>query len=837
MLWSLNTLIPIFAILTYGIIFLVVALYRPQTQARKHFRVYLFSMLVWSICALLVFIDQEHAFLWFRMMIAAAVGSMLGLFHFIQTALDRRYTWAFWAYLIGVIGIFICLFSTLVVTQVEVVQGKVEYTFSAWILLVAGPGYMLCFFSLIELYRGFLRTENPIQRNRLRYLMLGLGAVILGSFVNWTPLGRYPLDIAANGVAALLISYAILRHQLLDISVVVRKGLLYSIPTTIIGAAYFLVISLAIRIFHASSGLEILFVSLIIAILAALIAQPIRDRAQFWIDRLFFREKYDSSLMLQRISRTAASVLDLSRLTQMILDEVASTLHITRATFFLKDEETGDFFLAAQIGEERLPNISLSNRHPIVLYHTKNEHALTRYLLEILPQFKALWGYEKEDLQRIMAELFIPLKIKGELVGIFAVGTKLSEEEYSHDDELTLTTLANQTAVAIQNARLYSAEQSRRAELDMLFELSRQLVATDDLDVVLGVIAREAVKIIHATFARILTIEDDGLFCRTSFPIRELGHDLCNHRIEPIIAQRHYQNIIDQKETVVLYHNDPILDDASRAALMLDLTHSLCLCPLMVGDTPIGLLVLGEARNASRETFDASKLRLVKTIADQAASALQRSRFHGQMEENFVQTVLALANVMDARDTYTHDHSQRLAAIAEQIAKCLDCDEIEIQAIRWAAYLHDIGKMAVPDQILRKPGPLNEEEWDIMKRHPEIGAQIVAPVKKLAHAVPIIRSHQEKFDGTGYPDRLKGDTIPLGARILAVVDAYGAMTDERVYRKARTHAEAVAELLRCSGTQFDPRIVQAFISVIGDKVVLPLSEIKSITKPAREITP
>ncbi len=132
----------------------------------------------------------------------------------------------------------------------------------------------------------------------------------------------------------------------------------------------------------------------------------------------------------------------------------------------------------------------------------------------------------------------------------------------------------------------------------------------------------------------------------------------------------------------------------------------------------------------------------------------------------------------------------------------------------WGALLHDIGKIGVPDEILRKAGPLTDEEWELMKRHPELGAEIVAPVKKLVDVAPIIRSHQEKFDGSGYPDGLRGEEIPLGARILAVVDAYGAMTDERVYRKARSHEEALAELRRCAKTHFDPEVVDAFLAVL-----------------------
>ena len=161
--------------------------------------------------------------------------------------------------------------------------------------------------------------------------------ILLISLVNFTPLGKYPIDIAGNSITAMLISYAILRHQLLEIKVIVRKSILYSVPTIIIGTIYFLVISLAFSLISTYSEIEIFGLSLLVAILTALVAQPFRDKAQSIIDRLFFREKYDSRLMLQRLSSRTALVLDLEQVTNMILKDLTETLHINNAAFFLKE--------------------------------------------------------------------------------------------------------------------------------------------------------------------------------------------------------------------------------------------------------------------------------------------------------------------------------------------------------------------------------------------------------------------------------------------------------------------------------------------------------------------
>jgi len=353
--------------------------------------------------------------------------------------------------------------------------------------------------------------------------------------------------------------------------------------------------------------------------------------------------------------------------------------------------------------------------------------------------------------------------------------------------------------------------------LGTLYEMAGVLVASDDVETVLSNIALHAIRNVHATFARILTLEKGGKFlCRTAYPIREMGRELGVGKIEPPAISEYYRQAINLGKALVLDRDNPALKETDHQNLFLGLAKSLCISPLLVGEEPVGLLVLGEARRTTRESFDADKLKLVNAISDQAASALRRAILHEQLEESFMQTVLALAKAMDARDTYTQDHSQRMVAMTDALCLKLGIAEEQMRAIRSAAALHDIGKIGVPDEILRKPGPLTSEEWQSMKRHPKIGADIVAPIIKLTHVAPIIIAHHEKFDGSGYPYGLKGDQIPLGARVLAVVDAYVAITDERVYRKARSHEEALSELKRCSGSQFDPMIVDAFLQLVND---------------------
>jgi putative nucleotidyltransferase with HDIG domain len=184
-----------------------------------------------------------------------------------------------------------------------------------------------------------------------------------------------------------------------------------------------------------------------------------------------------------------------------------------------------------------------------------------------------------------------------------------------------------------------------------------------------------------------------------------------------------------------------------------------------------------------------------------------------ETDRTYDATLAALSSALDVRDTETEGHARRVVRYMELIAEALNVPVERYATLRRGALLHDIGKIGVPDHILRKPGPLTEAEWHTMKTHPHLGAKIIANVPFLEEVAVIIRAHHERWDGLGYPEGLAGEAIPLGARIFAVADSFDAMTSDRPYRRGRPLDAALGELVRCSGTQFDPRVVAAFLAV------------------------
>ncbi|MFA5160687.1 MAG: HD domain-containing phosphohydrolase [Elusimicrobiales bacterium] len=205
------------------------------------------------------------------------------------------------------------------------------------------------------------------------------------------------------------------------------------------------------------------------------------------------------------------------------------------------------------------------------------------------------------------------------------------------------------------------------------------------------------------------------------------------------------------------------------------------------------------------------RIRLLCVLAGKTAASLENMHLNDSLQNFYIEMVETLARVIDAKDSYTHDHAGRARRKARRIAQELRLAPSAIRHVEYAALLHDIGKIGVSEVVLRKPGKLTAAEFDEIRRHPVIGWQILSPVTFLSQVSQMVLYHQEHFDGRGYPEGLAGKAIPLGARIVSAIDAWDAMVSDRPYRRAMSREDAVKEMRRCSGAQFDPDVVKTFL--------------------------
>jgi len=351
-------------------------------------------------------------------------------------------------------------------------------------------------------------------------------------------------------------------------------------------------------------------------------------------------------------------------------------------------------------------------------------------------------------------------------------------------------------------------------EFSALYEVGKFITSTLHLDEVLALITKKAATIMSASACSLRLLDKSGheLLLRSSygFANKKFQKIKKSLKVGESIAGRVVKNgraylindLRKEKKYKYPYH-------AAQKGL-----RSLVTVPLVQKDKIIGVLSI---YNTKVGKYTPEDVKLLSMFSSQAAIAIENARLFEQAQTGYLNTIRTLSNIIDAKDSQTFGHSERVMGHCMSIAHALKFTEDQKEVLKYAGLLHDIGKIGIDVGILRKPAKLTKEEWKIMVMHPVVGSGIVEQIGFLDDLAPIILHHHERYDGKGYPSKLKKEKIPLGARILSVVDAYESMVSDRPYRKALSSKKIRQELSEGAGTQFDPNIVKIFLKILGKK--------------------
>jgi putative nucleotidyltransferase with HDIG domain len=347
-------------------------------------------------------------------------------------------------------------------------------------------------------------------------------------------------------------------------------------------------------------------------------------------------------------------------------------------------------------------------------------------------------------------------------------------------------------------------------ELATLYEMSRALGSTLDMDELLGSMLESALRIFDLDLGYVVLRDKDN----GALSIRAL------HRGDgPGVDSPTHSSMSEWvvREGRPLVFNPDSASDSGQIDAVTGAKAALCV-PLVSTEGTIGSITIGSSDSACR--FNTDDVRLLSTIANHVTIAVGNIELFTSLQEAYLATVRSLAAAVDAKDSYTRGHSDHVAAYSTLIATRMGLSHEQKTALEMAAYLHDIGKIGIAEDILLKPGRLSGDEMEQMRHHPLIGANILKPVAFPWAIAPVVRHHHESWDGNGYPAGLAGEEIPLLARILTVADSYEAMTADRPYRQGMSANDALAELRSCAGAQFDPAVVEAFAETFGELEVV-----------------
>lgn len=428
-----------------------------------------------------------------------------------------------------------------------------------------------------------------------------------------------------------------------------------------------------------------------------------------------------------------------------------------------------------------------------------------------LPAKTAVWMHSG-----LKTLVVIPLIGKTDQLGLI-IACYRTDKKFAERDHKIVEGLSRQISLALDEAQLYRTTMEQSLELNhkietlqVIHEIDRSILSSLEPHEILETTTRNISRIVPCDRAGILLVDRDrqGFIQATGNGISGSSHKpfvpFCDTSATEVVKTARPQCVGNKEELDLLLPKEQnLLQEGFVSHIRV---------PLIVKGAPVGVLGVDSKRKAA---FTPENLSTLEKLAALIGVALENTRLVTDLQELLIGTVKSLSNAIDAKSPWTAGHSERVTRYALQIGGKMGFQEGDLKDLELGGLLHDVGKIGIYDVILNKPGALTKEEYEAVKNHPLRGVVLLEPIKQLNRVIPCIKHHHERFDGTGYPDGLKGERIPLWARILAVADAFESMTGERPYRTAFSIDEAINELKRCSLSQFDPSIVNVFVDLLA----------------------
>lgn len=526
------------------------------------------------------------------------------------------------------------------------------------------------------------------------------------------------------------------------------------------------------------------------------------------------KRKLEYLATMYKVGASVSKTLNISKLFDTILQQVQDVMDVENCSLMAYDPIKNHLTLDAAIGipKNMVGQVRVRIGEGISGWVAKNQQPV---LLKDISKDDRFAHHQGRMDYTTRSVLSVPIIHDKRLLGVLNVNNKRSGNAFGEDDLNLLIGISGQISQAIANANLHETTEQQVAELSLIQELGKAIISSLDLDSVLNYFIDMTTRITESDSATLMLydVAEEELYVEVhrgfdNVDIKKLRFPLGIGIAGQAAKTRKPLRVLNTS-------TDPNYKKISLGTPQKPLT--LISAPLLNKDKLIGVINC-ERDLAKKGSFTLENLDLLDTLASQASVAIENARLYNNLLNVYLETIRSLAAAIDAKDSYTHGHSRRVTDLSVGIAQIMGLKKDDIDTIRHASLLHDVGKIGISEQILLKPGRLTDDEFETIKSHPHIGAGILNSIEFLKNVCMIIEHHHERFDGQGYPSGLKGDEIPLGSRIICVADSFDAITSCRPYRKPLSFKDATQEIKRCSNSQFDPEVVNCFLRLFENDV-------------------
>lgn len=532
------------------------------------------------------------------------------------------------------------------------------------------------------------------------------------------------------------------------------------------------------------------------------------------------QERANQMQAVVQASQAISGTLDLPNLLQTILETAQKAIPATeKGTIFLKLED-GLLHVSGSIGyfNPDFLNASFSDQVGYAAGAFREKKGLM--IGDVFEHPDKKYFSQFPEAGQIRSAISAPLMVKGEPIGVISLDNCSGPSAFTENDLQLLSTFAASAAISIENARLFEQTQVRLRHISALRSIDNAINASSDISTILNIIIEQARNQLGVDAACVLSFNPTTM---------NLEHQASAGFYTQHIRQSRFRMGEGLSARAVLERKTLLITDlekhgatSSRENLLLQDGFVVYACAPMLAKGEIkGLL---EVFHRSPLKPDVEWLSFLEMLGGQTAIAIENTQLYQNLQRSNMELTIAYdatiegwAQALELRDQETEGHSRRVTELTLKLARELGLRGESLSHIRRGALLHDIGKMGVPDSILHKPGPLSPEEWDVMRKHPVRAYELLSQIPYLQHGLEIPYCHHERWDGSGYPRGLRGEQIPISARIFAVIDVFDALTSDRPYRAALERPEVLEYIRSNSGIHFDPRVVDAFLKIIEDE--------------------
>lgn len=823
-------IIPIIALFCY--MFLLISfLAAKKDRSIWAFMGLLLLMVAWTAGSLFMRLEYWPSIeCWFHVSLAGLLLLPVALFLFLRTFIGEKrfYGIPFWTAAI-VLAILVngktgCFLQAPVRVQQESGGAYVyEITWAVLVLFVIEAGALAESVRMLYEYR----SRNVFLWSRLMPIWVGIGFLVAGNICLLIPVFKgFPIDVCAGIPMAACLYYAMYKRRVFDLKLLVSKANCYAVAFLFAMVLFFRLIPDYNQILREGIGLDetqsMMLITFSVVSASWVLYVPLRN----FLDSVFETNEVKYSKCIGEFSGKVSQLMSVNEILVQMVEAIKSVVPARRAYIFLINDK-GDYELsqtgAGQADGEIHAVIPGADHMMKVLRDSGGRFLMQDY--KHTSSYRQLSEHERLRLSQNRIECVVAIEDEEQYLGLILLSEKDNGEHYGGGELDFLDSIGAVTSIAVKNSLLYEAayEEARRdyltgvANRKYFYEMIRKCCESCQFDYgTLLMVSVDDFKLYNQLYGT--EAGDDAL--------KRIAKLICREAPEDCFVARY-----SGKEFAVLFPGYPVeavmevarrLSESIRGmnrgtgeyALKV-LTVS---CGIALGTCPMPDYheVVNRAEMAVYYAKRAGKNRIVvykegETSGEPGTDANQV----GQYSE-YASTIYALTAAIDAKDHYTFSHSENVAYYARELARAYGMNEEGIDIVYQAGMLHDIGKIGIEERILNKPGKLTEEEYEIVKAHVELSIGIIRHLPSLDYVIPAVIGHHERFDGKGYPRGIKGEEIPLMARILCVADSFDAMVSKRSYKMKMETDRALDILQEEAGAQFDPRLVPVFVRIVRD---------------------